>query len=55
MIAIKGKIMFAFSINIDPEKLKDADKKNKSKKKGTKKARKARAGNNTATRKDADT
>jgi hypothetical protein len=35
--------MFAFSLNIDPEKLKDASKKHKSKKKGTKKTRKNQA------------
>ena len=32
--------MFAYSINIDPEKLKEAAKKNKSKKKGGKKSKK---------------
>jgi hypothetical protein len=46
--------MFAISLNIDPEKLKETDKKNKSKKKGSKKTRKAKAGNNTASSKDAD-
>jgi hypothetical protein len=46
--------MFAISLNIDPEKLKDADKKNKSKKKGSKKTRKAKAGKNIASSKDTD-
>lgn len=37
--------MFAFSLNIDPDKLKDAAKKNKdkNKKKGSAKAKKSRA------------
>jgi hypothetical protein len=46
--------MFAISLNIDPEKLKESAKKNKSKKKGSKKTRKAKVGNNTASGKDAD-
>lgn len=35
--------MFAISLNIDPDKLKDAAKKNKNKKKGSAKAKKSRA------------
>ncbi len=44
--------MFAFSLNIDPEKLKDASKKHKSKKKGTKKTRKNQAESNPPVSKD---
>jgi hypothetical protein len=39
-------------LNIDPEKLKDASKKHKSKKKGTKKTRKNQAENNPPAAKD---
>lgn len=46
--------MFSISLNIDPEKLKDADKKNKTSKKGAKKTRKSRAAKKTASSKDAD-
>ncbi|MDK1024534.1 MAG: hypothetical protein QGD92_09915 [Gammaproteobacteria bacterium] len=46
--------MFSISLNIDPEKLKDADTKNKTNKKGAKKTRKSRAAKTTASSKDAD-
>jgi hypothetical protein len=40
-VSAKGDHMFAYSINIDPEKLKEAAKKSKSKKKGSKKSKKS--------------